>query len=203
MRAAAYIVTEPVLNTRFRYRFILTDSIGRMAGLYSLRTDEVAAFMVYRDATSAIGHMRSGSPRERPTIRRSPSSTRPAATSEGWVIGPITAPLTFCAHKAVVGGFGGDLVEGRPVVIARRMKRALDGAGLCSAELFLIHQLRRQDILNAGDIGVRRAIAHARTRNDAATIDEVRQRGQGWAPGRSYATALFCLSLTTTEGTPA
>jgi 2-polyprenyl-6-methoxyphenol hydroxylase-like FAD-dependent oxidoreductase len=65
MRAAAFIVTEPILNTRFRNRFVLTDSIDRMAGLYSLRSDEVAAFMVYRDATAATGHQRSGSPRER------------------------------------------------------------------------------------------------------------------------------------------
>ena len=65
MRAAAFIVTEPLLNARFRNRFVLTDSIDRMAGLYSLRSDEVAAFMVYRDATAASGHQRSGSPRER------------------------------------------------------------------------------------------------------------------------------------------
>ena len=31
MRAAAFIVTEPILNARFRNRFILTDSIDRMA----------------------------------------------------------------------------------------------------------------------------------------------------------------------------
>lgn len=65
MRAAAFIVTEPVLNARFRNRFVLTDSIDRMAGLYSLRSDEVAAFMVYRDASGAPRHQRSGSPRER------------------------------------------------------------------------------------------------------------------------------------------
>jgi hypothetical protein len=55
----------PVLNARFRNRFVLTDSTDRMAGLYSLRSDEVAAFMVYRDASGAPGHQRSGSPRER------------------------------------------------------------------------------------------------------------------------------------------
>ena len=65
MRAAAFIVTEPALNARFRNRFVLTDSIDRTAGLYSLRTDEVAAFMVYRDAAGATGHLRFGSPRER------------------------------------------------------------------------------------------------------------------------------------------
>lgn len=65
MRAAAFIVTEPVLNARFRNRFVLTDSIDRMAGLYSLRSDEVAAFMVYRDANGTPERQRSGSPRER------------------------------------------------------------------------------------------------------------------------------------------
>lgn len=64
-RAAAFIVTDPILNTRFRNKFVLTDSIDRMAGLYSLRSDEVAAFLVYRDATGAPGHQRSGNPRER------------------------------------------------------------------------------------------------------------------------------------------
>lgn len=49
MRAAAFIVTDPALNARFRNRFILTDTINRMAGLYSLRNDEVASFLVYRE----------------------------------------------------------------------------------------------------------------------------------------------------------
>lgn len=64
MRAAAFIVTEPLLNARFGNRFVLTDSIDRTAGLYGLRSDEVAAFMVYRDATGAAGDQRETS-RER------------------------------------------------------------------------------------------------------------------------------------------
>jgi 2-polyprenyl-6-methoxyphenol hydroxylase-like FAD-dependent oxidoreductase len=65
MRAAAFIVTEPLLNARFGNRFVLTDSINRMAGLYSLRSDQVAAFMVYRDATGATGDLGFDSSRER------------------------------------------------------------------------------------------------------------------------------------------
>jgi 2-polyprenyl-6-methoxyphenol hydroxylase-like FAD-dependent oxidoreductase len=65
MRAAAFIVAEPRLNARFRNRFVLTDSIGRVAGFYSLRGDEVAAFMVYRDAWGATTHLPSESARER------------------------------------------------------------------------------------------------------------------------------------------
>ncbi|GAB2766944.1 FAD-dependent monooxygenase [Sinomonas soli] len=62
MRAAAFIVAEPSLNARFRNRFVLTDTIDRMAGMYSLRSDEVAAFMVYRDTA---GPGPAESPRER------------------------------------------------------------------------------------------------------------------------------------------
>lgn len=65
MRAAAFIVTEPLLNARFRNRFVLTDSINRMAGLYSLRSGQVAAFMVYRDATGAAGDLGFDNSRER------------------------------------------------------------------------------------------------------------------------------------------
>lgn len=65
MRAAAFIVTEPILNDRFRNRFVLTDSIDRMAALYGLRSDQVAAFMVYRDGTGESGHPPAESPRQR------------------------------------------------------------------------------------------------------------------------------------------
>lgn len=49
MRAAAFIVRDPQLNAEVRNRFFLTDTLHRTAGLYGLRSDEVAAFLVYRD----------------------------------------------------------------------------------------------------------------------------------------------------------
>ena len=65
MRAAAFIVADPGLNARFANRFLLTDTLDRIAGLYSLRTDEVAAFLVYRDANRAQGDGQPQSARER------------------------------------------------------------------------------------------------------------------------------------------
>ncbi|PNI08702.1 FAD-binding monooxygenase [Arthrobacter sp. AFG7.2] len=65
MRAAAYIVTEPRLHARFRNRFVLTDSIDRIAGFYSLRGDKVAAFMVYRDTQGTKGHPGAENARQR------------------------------------------------------------------------------------------------------------------------------------------
>ncbi|WP_416417306.1 FAD-dependent monooxygenase [Paenarthrobacter aromaticivorans] len=65
MRAAAFIVTDPGLNSRFRNRFVLTDTLDRMAGLYSLRTDQVAAFLVYRDTDGGKWERQPQSTRER------------------------------------------------------------------------------------------------------------------------------------------
>jgi 2-polyprenyl-6-methoxyphenol hydroxylase-like FAD-dependent oxidoreductase len=60
MRSAAYVVEDPALHERFAGRFVLTDTVGRQAGLYSLRNGRVAAFLVYRD--SADGHLSEGQP---------------------------------------------------------------------------------------------------------------------------------------------
>jgi len=75
MRAAAFVVTEPLLNARFRNRFVLTDSIDRSAAVYSLRSDEVAALMVYRDDAAAARHL-TERPRER--LRRELAGLGPA-----------------------------------------------------------------------------------------------------------------------------
>lgn len=48
MRAAAFIIRDPELNRRFKNRFVLTDTVDRTAGIYGLRSDEVASFLVYR-----------------------------------------------------------------------------------------------------------------------------------------------------------
>jgi 2-polyprenyl-6-methoxyphenol hydroxylase-like FAD-dependent oxidoreductase len=65
MRAAAFIVTDRALNARFRKRFVLTDTVERTVGLYSLRGDRVAAFLVYRDNDPAQGRGREQDPRQR------------------------------------------------------------------------------------------------------------------------------------------
>ena len=64
MRAAAFIASDVQLHERFRNRFMLTDSIGRTAGFYSLRADEVAVFLVYRD-TGTLGGLGAQTLRER------------------------------------------------------------------------------------------------------------------------------------------
>jgi 3-methyladenine DNA glycosylase/8-oxoguanine DNA glycosylase len=72
---------------------------------------------------------------------------------------------------------------------------SIRGIGLWSAQTFLIHNLRRPDVLPAGDLGIRRAI-HIRWRLDQLpTVREAQRRGERWAPWRSYAAALLWRSL--------
>jgi DNA-3-methyladenine glycosylase II len=69
------------------------------------------------------------------------------------------------------------------------------GIGPWSAEMFLIHQLRREDILPAGDLGIREAVKRAYSLADVPSIDDVRARGQVWAPYRTFAAAVLWRSL--------
>ena len=75
---------------------------------------------------------------------------------------------------------------------------AVRGIGVWTAEMFLLHQLHRRDVLPAGDVGIRRAIRTAWELEDLPTVIEVRRRGAAWAPYRSFAALLLWRSLSLT-----
>ena len=72
---------------------------------------------------------------------------------------------------------------------------AVPGIGLWSAQAFLLRQLRRPDVMPAGDTGIRRAIAREWNLTGPPTARQVRDRSAAWAPYRSYAAALLWKSL--------
>jgi DNA-3-methyladenine glycosylase II len=72
---------------------------------------------------------------------------------------------------------------------------AIPGIGLWSAQAFLLRQLRRPDVLPAGDTGIRRAVAGAWALASVPTPGQVEGRAAAWAPYRSYASALLWKSL--------
>lgn len=74
---------------------------------------------------------------------------------------------------------------------------AVRGVGLWSAQMFLVHQLKRPDVLPAGDIGIRRAIERAWQLDGVPGVEETRRRALPWAPFRTYAAALLWASLST------
>jgi DNA-3-methyladenine glycosylase II len=74
---------------------------------------------------------------------------------------------------------------------AIRVLTSLRGVGPWSAQMFLIHQLHRADVLPAGDVGIRSAIHRAYRLLERPSESAVLARAVGWAPHRSYAAALL------------
>jgi DNA-3-methyladenine glycosylase II len=72
---------------------------------------------------------------------------------------------------------------------------AVKGVGLWSAQMFLVHQLKRTDVLPAGDVGIRRAVERAWGLASLPTVEEARTRALPWSPYRTYAAALLWRSL--------
>jgi DNA-3-methyladenine glycosylase II len=72
---------------------------------------------------------------------------------------------------------------------------AVRGIGLWSAQMFLLAQLHRSDILPAGDMGIRRAVERAWGLPEVPSIKAVEAMGAAWAPYRTYAAALLWRSL--------
>ncbi|GHJ39268.1 DNA-3-methyladenine glycosylase [Streptomyces sp. TS71-3] len=78
---------------------------------------------------------------------------------------------------------------------ALRDLTAVRGIGMWSAEMFLLHQLKRTDIFPAGDSGLRRAVGRAWRLPEPPSVEETRDRARPWAPYRSYAAGLLWTSL--------
>lgn len=71
----------------------------------------------------------------------------------------------------------------------------IKGIGVWSAEMFLMHQLRRADVLPAGDLAIRAAIRNLCALPEIPSIEETRRIGEAWKPYRTYASALLWRSL--------
>lgn len=82
---------------------------------------------------------------------------------------------------------------------ATRALTAARGVGPWTAQMFLIHQLRRPDVLPAGDLGIRQAVQRAWGLAELPTVQEVQDRGEAWSPERTVAAALLWSSLRPVE----
>ena len=65
------------------------------------------------------------------------------------------------------------------------------GVGPWSAQMFLLHHLRRPDVFPAADVGLLRAAQSAFALEQRPTPDELAARAERWRPFRSYAAALL------------
>lgn len=65
------------------------------------------------------------------------------------------------------------------------------GVGPWSAQMFLLHHLRRPDVFPAADVGLLRAAQSAFVLAQRPTTAELAERAEHWRPFRSYAAALL------------
>ena len=75
------------------------------------------------------------------------------------------------------------------------MLSTVRGVGPWSAQVFLISQLHRPDILPAGDLGIRQGIRLAYGLPELPSVRQARERGLAWSPLRTYASILLWNSL--------
>ena len=68
---------------------------------------------------------------------------------------------------------------------------AVRGVGPWSAQMFLLHHLRRPDVFPAADVGLQRAAQGAFDLPARPSADELAARAERWRPFRSYAAALL------------
>jgi DNA-3-methyladenine glycosylase II len=78
---------------------------------------------------------------------------------------------------------------------ARAQLTAVRGIGSWTADMFLLGQLGRPDILPAGDLGIRHAVKAAYGLEKVPSEGEVRAISDVWRPNRSLATAYLYSSL--------
>ena len=78
---------------------------------------------------------------------------------------------------------------------ARAQLTAVRGIGSWTADMFLLGQLGRPDVLPAGDLGIRRAVQDAYGLERIPSEGEVRRISETWRPNRSLATAYLYGSL--------
>ncbi|HEU0316548.1 MAG TPA: hypothetical protein VFR49_04415, partial [Solirubrobacteraceae bacterium] len=72
---------------------------------------------------------------------------------------------------------------------------AVKGIGPWSAQVFLMFQLDRPDVLAAGDLGVRRAVERAYGLDALPSTDELTALAEPWRPYRSVACRLLWHTL--------
>jgi DNA-3-methyladenine glycosylase II len=105
------------------------------------------------------------------------------------------AALRDLAARTLDGRLQLDRLDGLTDEEAHAQLTAVRGIGPWTADMFLLGQLRRTDILPAGDLGIRRAVQAAYGLERMPTEREVRRLGEAWRPHRSLATAYLYNSL--------
>jgi DNA-3-methyladenine glycosylase II len=105
------------------------------------------------------------------------------------------AALRDLAARTLDGRLQLDRLDAMTDEEAHEQLTAVRGIGSWTADMFLLGQLGRPDILPAGDLGIRRAVQQAYDLAKMPSEGEVRRISEAWRPYRSLATAYLYSSL--------
>jgi DNA-3-methyladenine glycosylase II len=81
--------------------------------------------------------------------------------------------------------------ERQPDEKVREELKKLKGIGDWTVDIYLIHALRRTDILPLGDLALVKAIRESKNLDPATTREELHQLAEPWRPYRSVATMIL------------
>jgi DNA-3-methyladenine glycosylase II len=109
--------------------------------------------------------------------------------------GAKAASLRDLAARTLDGRLELDRLEAMTDDEARAQLTAVRGIGSWTADMFLLGQLGRPDVLPAGDLGIRHAVKAAYGLDRVPSEGEVRAMSEAWRPHRSLATAYLYSSL--------
>jgi DNA-3-methyladenine glycosylase II len=177
---------EPVDLSRWRARWALDSfrSLARAIVGQQIATraataifDRLQAFIGDRDAATAI-------------VDATDADLRAVGLS-----GAKAAALRDLAARTLDGRLELDRLEKMTDDEARQQLTAVRGIGSWTADMFLLGQLGRPDVLPAGDLGIRHAVKAAYGLDRVPSEGEVRQMSEAWQPHRSLATAYLYSSL--------
>jgi DNA-3-methyladenine glycosylase II len=177
---------EPIDLTTWRARWTL-DDFGSLARAI------VGQQIATRAATAIYGRLQAL------IANRDPAASIAAASdAELRAVGlsaAKAASLRDLAARTLDGRLDldglGDLTDDE----AHAQLTAVRGIGAWTADMFLLGQLGRLDVLPAGDLGIRRAVQAAYQLEKVPSEQEVRRLGEAWRPNRSLATAYLYGSL--------
>jgi len=159
------------------------DAFAELAlHIVSQQISTAAALTIFGRVREALG----GTVAPAPVIATPAEDLRSAAVS-----GAKVKSLHDLAERVLDGRLSFARITGLDDSAAQRELDEVRGVGPWSAQMFILHNLRRPDIFPAADVGLLRAAQSAFALARRPTATELAARAERWRPFRSYAAALL------------
>jgi DNA-3-methyladenine glycosylase II len=164
------------------------DLLGGLAlHIVAQQISTVAALSIYARLIELLGGGRIGAAN---LASKTPEEIRAVGVSNA-----KARALQELGAKIASGVFDLDALENAKDEDAYEALVSLRGIGPWSANMYMLHELRRPDVFPAGDIGLRKALALLDGAEEPVAIEEAEARARQWSPYRSYAAAYLWGSL--------